>query len=240
MVQELGTLPIQLFGPDELKQRWLPSVRQGRASPGVRPDRAGGRLGPRRDADDRRPGRRERVINGSRTGSRRPGVADFYVVFAVTDRESDGSTALVVEKDRPDLPGPTRAQARHPRVAHRHARLRGRARAGRERHRGGGPGPLRGARNARAHPPGRGGPGSRHRPGRDRLRGLLREGAGGVRQADHRTPGNPVQAGRDGDEAPPPRGSCSTSPRRWPTPGRRPGQATGRWPRCSPPIPRWR
>ncbi len=58
MVQELGTLPIQLFGTDELKERFLPQVRDGRVVAGVRPVRARGRLGPGWDEDDRRPGRR--------------------------------------------------------------------------------------------------------------------------------------------------------------------------------------
>src|SRR5919197_3221876 len=33
MVQELGTLPIQLFGTEEQKQRWLPKCATGEASP---------------------------------------------------------------------------------------------------------------------------------------------------------------------------------------------------------------
>src|SRR6478672_12009826 len=33
MVQELGSLPITLFGTDEQKQRWLPSLASGETSP---------------------------------------------------------------------------------------------------------------------------------------------------------------------------------------------------------------
>src|SRR5215207_1351130 len=33
MIQELGTLPIQLFGSDELKQRYLPKCASGEWSP---------------------------------------------------------------------------------------------------------------------------------------------------------------------------------------------------------------
>src|ERR687885_1259130 len=33
MVQELGTLPIQLFGSDEQKQKWLPKCASGEWSP---------------------------------------------------------------------------------------------------------------------------------------------------------------------------------------------------------------
>src|SRR3979411_3383411 len=35
MVQELGTLPIQLFGSDELKERFLPRCATGEWSPAV-------------------------------------------------------------------------------------------------------------------------------------------------------------------------------------------------------------
>ena len=48
MVQELGTLPIQLFGTEELKERLLPQVRDRRVVAGVRAVRARGGLGPGR------------------------------------------------------------------------------------------------------------------------------------------------------------------------------------------------
>jgi len=40
------------------------------------------------------------VINGSKNWISNAGVADFYVVFAITDREKRRSTAFVVERDR--------------------------------------------------------------------------------------------------------------------------------------------
>jgi len=43
----------------------------------------------------------EWVINGSKNWITNSGVADFYVVFAVTDRENRRITAFLVEKDRP-------------------------------------------------------------------------------------------------------------------------------------------
>ncbi len=49
MIQELGTLPIKLFGSEELKDRFLPRCATGEWSPGVRALGAGGRLGSRRD-----------------------------------------------------------------------------------------------------------------------------------------------------------------------------------------------
>ena len=48
MVQELGTLPIQLFGSDELKERFLPQLRDRRVVAGVRAVRARGRARTRR------------------------------------------------------------------------------------------------------------------------------------------------------------------------------------------------
>ncbi len=43
----------------------------------------------------------EWVINGSKNWITNSTIADFYVVFAVTDRENRRITAFVVEKDRP-------------------------------------------------------------------------------------------------------------------------------------------
>ena len=101
MVQELGTLPIQLFGSDEMKQRLLPACASGEMSPAFAlsepeagSDPASMRTTAVLDGD-------EWVINGSKNWITNSGVADFYVVFAVTDRESRRITAFVVEKDRP-------------------------------------------------------------------------------------------------------------------------------------------
>jgi alkylation response protein AidB-like acyl-CoA dehydrogenase len=103
MVQELGTLPIQLFGSDELKQRFLPKCATGEWSPAfaLSEPEAGSDPGSMRthavqDGD-------EWIINGAKNWITNAGVADFYVVFAVTDRENRRITAFVVEKDRPGL-----------------------------------------------------------------------------------------------------------------------------------------
>ncbi len=100
MIQELGTLPIQLFGSDELKQRFLPKCASGEWSPAfcLSESEAGSNAAAMRttavqDGD-------EWVINGTKTWITNAGVADFYIVFAVTDRESNRATAFVVEKDR--------------------------------------------------------------------------------------------------------------------------------------------
>jgi acyl-CoA dehydrogenase len=100
MVQELGTLPIALFGSDELKDRLLPRCATGEWSPAFAlsepeagSDPASMRTTAVRDGDDW-------VINGSKNWITNSGVADFYVVFAVTDRENRRLSAFVVEADR--------------------------------------------------------------------------------------------------------------------------------------------
>ena len=100
MVQELGTLPIALFGSDELKERLLPKCATGEWSPAFAlsepeagSDPASMRTSAVRDGD-------EWVINGAKNWITNSGVADYYVVFAVTDRESRRLSAFVVESDR--------------------------------------------------------------------------------------------------------------------------------------------
>jgi alkylation response protein AidB-like acyl-CoA dehydrogenase len=104
MVHELGTLPIRLFGTAEQQQRFLPRCATGEWSPAFalsEPDAGsdpGGMLTRAVCEGD------EWVIDGSKNWITNLGIADFYVVFAVTDREaghSRGITAFVVEADRP-------------------------------------------------------------------------------------------------------------------------------------------
>jgi alkylation response protein AidB-like acyl-CoA dehydrogenase len=107
MVQELGTLPIQLFGTEEQKQRLLPRCATGEWSPAFAlsepeagSDPAGMRTSAVRDGD-------EWVINGQKNWITNAGVADFYVVFAKTDRETGRISAFIVEKGREGFdPGP--------------------------------------------------------------------------------------------------------------------------------------
>jgi alkylation response protein AidB-like acyl-CoA dehydrogenase len=100
MVQELGTLPIQLFGTDEQKDRFLPNCATGEWSPAFAlsepeagSDPASMRTTAVRDGD-------EWVINGQKNWITNATVADFYVVFAKTDRELNRLSAFVVEADR--------------------------------------------------------------------------------------------------------------------------------------------
>src|ERR671930_929247 len=104
MIQELGTLPIKLFGTEEQKQRFLPRCASGEwtpafalSEPDAGSDPGGMRTRAVRDGD-------EWVIDGTKNWITNLGVADFYVVFAVTDPEaghSHGISAFVVEAERP-------------------------------------------------------------------------------------------------------------------------------------------
>src|SRR5919112_880281 len=104
MIQELGTLPIKLFGSEELKQRFLPRCASGEWSPAfaLSEPEAGSDPGGMitravRDGD-------EWVVTGTKNWITNLGVADFYVVFAKTDPEaghSRGISAFIVEADRP-------------------------------------------------------------------------------------------------------------------------------------------
>src|SRR3954467_4425441 len=100
MVQGLGTLPIQLFGTEEQKQKWLPRCATGELSPAfaLSEAEAGSNVAAMRttavrDGD-------EWVINGTKNWITNATIADFYVTFAVTDRENKRISAFIVEKDR--------------------------------------------------------------------------------------------------------------------------------------------
>ncbi len=104
MIQELGTLPIKLFGTDEQKERFLPRCASGEWSPAFalsEPDAGSDPGGMRtravRDGSDW-------VIEGTKNWITNLGIADFYICFAVTDPEaghSRGISAFIVEADRP-------------------------------------------------------------------------------------------------------------------------------------------
>jgi acyl-CoA dehydrogenase len=101
MLQELGAMPIQLFGTDEQKQAWLPKLASGEwacafalSEPEAGSDPASMRTTAVRDGE-------EWVLNGTKNWISNAGVADFYIIFAMTDREARRSTAFIVESDRP-------------------------------------------------------------------------------------------------------------------------------------------
>jgi alkylation response protein AidB-like acyl-CoA dehydrogenase len=100
MIQELGSLPITLFGSDEQKERFLPRLATGEISPAFAlsepeagSDPASMRTSAVKDGD-------EWVINGQKNWITNAGVADYYVVFAKTDRENNRISAFIVESDR--------------------------------------------------------------------------------------------------------------------------------------------
>jgi alkylation response protein AidB-like acyl-CoA dehydrogenase len=93
-------IPIQHFGSDELKERYLPNCASGEWSPAfclsepeAGSDPAAMRTTAVRDGA-------EWVINGTKNWITNASIADFYVVFAMTDREQRRSSAFVVEADR--------------------------------------------------------------------------------------------------------------------------------------------
>jgi alkylation response protein AidB-like acyl-CoA dehydrogenase len=100
MIQELGSLPIKLFGSEELKQRYLPRMASGEWSPAFAlseveagSDPGGMRTRAVRDGEDW-------IINGEKNWITNLGIADLFVLFAVTDPEqghSHGISAFVVE-----------------------------------------------------------------------------------------------------------------------------------------------
>jgi alkylation response protein AidB-like acyl-CoA dehydrogenase len=103
MVQELGSLPISLFGSDQQKRRILPRLASGEwtpafalSEPEAGSDPAAMRTTAVRDGD-------EWVIDGAKNWISNAGIADYYVVFAKTDREHGRISAFIVEQDRPGL-----------------------------------------------------------------------------------------------------------------------------------------
>ncbi len=103
-VQDLGSLPIRLAGSDELKRRVLPRLASGEwlaafalSEPDAGSDPRAMRTRARRDGDDW-------VLDGAKNWITNAGVADAYVVFAVSDPDalsSRGISAFLVESDRP-------------------------------------------------------------------------------------------------------------------------------------------
>jgi alkylation response protein AidB-like acyl-CoA dehydrogenase len=106
MVQELGSLPIKLFGSEELKQRYLPRLASGEWTPAFAlseveagSDPGGMRTRAVRDGDGW-------VLGGEKNWITNLGIADLFVVFAVTNPDeghSHGISAFVVESNWPGV-----------------------------------------------------------------------------------------------------------------------------------------
>ena len=169
MLQELGSLPISLFGSPELKEQWLPRFATGELAPAFAlsepeagSDPAAMRTTAVRDGD-------EWVLNGAKNWISNATIADVYVV---SPRPIAKPAQLGVPgRGRPPrlLDRQRRAQARDQGITDRIAGARGRSHPERQPDRAGGQGAQRRAGDARANAPRRRRAGGRHRPGRHRL-----------------------------------------------------------------------
>ena len=104
-VQALGAIPIQAAGSDEQQARWLPGLASGErliafalTEADAGSDPSGIRTRAVRDGDDY-------VIDGSKRFISHASVADYVVVFAVTNPDAEKPSrrlsAILVETDRP-------------------------------------------------------------------------------------------------------------------------------------------
>ena len=102
-MQGLGSFPVTLAGSDEIKRSILPRVKAGEAiaafaitEPEAGSDVSAIQTTARRDGPDF-------VLDGVKTFISNAGLADFYTVFAKTDRDkgSKGISAFVVERNAP-------------------------------------------------------------------------------------------------------------------------------------------
>lgn len=97
--QDLASLPIRLFGSEEMKDEWLPKMASGEVLGAFalsEPD-AGSDPGAMRTRATKTDG--GWILNGAKNWITNSGIADFYVTFAVTDPEvkfSKGITAFLV------------------------------------------------------------------------------------------------------------------------------------------------
>ena len=237
MLQELGTLPIARFGTEELKARFLPKCATGEWAPAfaLSEAEAGSNAAAMRttavqDGD-------EWVINGTKNWISNAGVADFYVVFAVTDRAAARVTAFVVEADRPGfsiggyehklgIKGSPTGSPVFEDVRVPQENVIGEV----------GRGYARGLGHARAHAARRGCAGRRDRAGRDRLRRQLCEGADRFRAARSSSCRASSSSSPTCRPAPRQLASCSTARAPLPTRARRPliSACGPRWRSCSP------
>ncbi len=99
-VNKLGSLPVQLGGSEELKQKYLGALARGEggfsyclSEPEAGSDAANQKTTAVKDGD-------HWVLNGTKRWISNAGVSEFYTVLAQTDpsRRSKGITAFVVEK----------------------------------------------------------------------------------------------------------------------------------------------
>jgi len=104
-LQCLGSMPIALAAGEEMRQRWLPAVAEGRAMAAFAMTEAEagsdvGAIETRADLDGDR-----YVLNGRKILISNAGLADFYTVFAKTDTQagSRGLSVFVIPADTEGL-----------------------------------------------------------------------------------------------------------------------------------------
>ena len=154
----------------------------------------------------------EWVLNGTKAWITNGGIADVHVVVAAVDPElkGRGQASFVVPPGTKGLSQGQKYKKHGIRAAHTaevvldDVRIPGRcllggkdkldAKLARARESGHSGEKQPAMVDVRGDPPDRRRPGARHRPRRLRVRARLRQGAQGVRQADHHEPGDRVQA----------------------------------------------
>lgn len=103
LATKLGSLPIEVGGTDEQKQKWLPSIASGEtmAAFGLTEPNAGSDV-PALSTTAVKKGDRY-VLNGTKQWISGAGQAQVYTVFAVTDKSRGprGVSCFIVEKDTP-------------------------------------------------------------------------------------------------------------------------------------------
>ena len=123
-MQGLGTGPVTLFGTEEQKRQWLPSIAEGKAisafalsEPEAGSDVAALACSARPQGND------HVVIDGEKTWISNGGIADRYVVFCRTD-EAPGARGLSAFMVEAGTPGLTIAERLETIAPHPLARLR--------------------------------------------------------------------------------------------------------------------
>jgi alkylation response protein AidB-like acyl-CoA dehydrogenase len=97
----LGGPTLMVWGTDEQKERFLPRCATGEWSPAFalsEPEAGSDPASLRTSAVRTDDG--DWIINGQKNWITNAGVADFYIVFAKTDRANNRSSAFIVEADR--------------------------------------------------------------------------------------------------------------------------------------------
>ena len=237
----LAAAPLMLGGSEELKKKYLGMLVEEPklasfclTEPDAGSDVSGMRTTAVKKGD-------KYVINGSKCFITNGGYADWYTVYAKTDKEAGhrGISAFVVPRDagvivdkKEDKMGQRASNTAT--ITFNDCEIPADNLLGEENH-----GLQARDDDPRPHAPRRGGDGRRHRARRVRVRHRLLQGARAVRRADRDAPGDPVHDRRHGDQdrgrAPAHvavRRRCSTRASATRSPPRTPS--------ASPPTPRWR